>query len=147
MKEVVPDNGEPLPLDVCYVLKEGTDVTLVTWGAMCVETLAVANKLAEEGISAEVIDVVTIKPLDIGTIIESIEKTGRCVIIQEANPTCSVSADIAAQVAEKALTSLMAPIVRVTGYDTVMPLYQLEKTFLPSEARILQGIKNVLEYI
>jgi 2-oxoisovalerate dehydrogenase E1 component beta subunit len=145
-KEEVPDNGEALPLDVCYVLKEGKDITLVTWGAMCHETLMVAQKLEQQGVSAEVIDVATIKPLDMETILHSVEKTGRCVIIQEANPNCSVSSEIAAQLAEKALTSLMAPVKRVTGLDTVMPLYRLEKLYLPSEQRILNVINSVLEF-
>ncbi len=146
VKEVVPDNGEALPLDVCFVLREGTDISLITWGSMVHETLQVAEKLAAQGIEAEVIDVATAKPLDMETILQSVEKTGRCVIIQEANPTCSLSADIAANLAEFALTSLMAPIKRVTGYDTVMPLYRLEKAYMPSEKRILEAVNQVLEY-
>jgi 2-oxoisovalerate dehydrogenase E1 component beta subunit len=145
VKEEVLDNGEALPLDVCFTLREGSDLTLVSWGAMLHETLNVADKLAQSGISCEVIDVATIKPLDMDTIIKSVEKTGRCVIVQEANPTCSVSAEIAANVAEKALTSLLAPIVRVTGYDVPMPLYRMEKSFLPSEERIMQAAKKVME--
>lgn len=146
LKEEVPDNGEALPLDICFTLREGKDITLVTWGAMVHETLLVADQLAQKNISAEVIDVATIKPLDMNTILQSVQKTGRCVIIQEANPTCSVSSEIAAQLAEKALTSLLAPVLRVTGYDTVMPLYQLEKAFLPSVDRIIQTVNTVLEY-
>lgn len=146
VKEEVPDNGEALPLDVCFVLREGKDITLVTWGAMVHETLQVAQKLSAQGIEAEVIDVATAKPLDMDTILQSVEKTGRCVVIQEANPTCSLSSEIIAQLAEKGLTSLMAPPKRVTGYDTVMPLYRLEKLFIPSEQRIMNAVKNVLEY-
>lgn len=146
VKEEVPDNGEALPLDVCFVLREGKDITLVTWGAMVHETLQVAQKLSAQGIEAEVIDVATAKPLDMDTILQSVEKTGRCVVIQEANPTCSLSSEIIAQLAEKGLTSLLAPPQRVTGYDTVMPLYRLEKIFIPSEQRIMNAVKNVLEY-
>lgn len=146
VKEEVSDNGEALPLDVCFTLREGKDITLVTWGAMVHETLLVADKLAKQGVLADVIDVATIKPLDIETILQSVEKTGRCVIIQEANPTCSVSAEIAAQLVEKGLTSLLAPVLRVTGYDTVMPLFRLEKAYLPSEQRIMATVKKVLEY-
>jgi len=146
VKEEVPDDGEALPLDVCFVLREGKDITLVTWGAMVHETLQVAQKLSAQGIEAEVIDVATAKPLDMDTILHSVEKTGRCVVIQEANPTCSLSSEIIAQLAEKGLTSLMAPPQRVTGYDTVMPLYRLEKLFIPSEQRIMNAVKNVLEY-
>ncbi|HRE30790.1 MAG TPA: alpha-ketoacid dehydrogenase subunit beta [Candidatus Berkiella sp.] len=147
VKEEVPDDGEALPLDVCFVLREGKDITLVSWGAMVHETLLVAQKLSQQGIEAEVIDVATAKPLDMDTILQSVEKTGRCVVIQEANPTCSLSSEIIAQLAEKGLTSLMAPPQRVTGYDTVMPLYRLEKLFIPSEQRIMNAVKNVLEYV
>lgn len=147
IKEEVVDNGEALPLDVCFTLREGTDVTLVSWGAMIHETLQVADELATQGLHAEVIDVATIKPLDIDTILRSVEKTGRCVIIQEANPTCSVSSEIAAQIAEHGLTSLLAPIHRVTGFDTVMPLYRLEKQYMPDVGRIKRAVKAVLEYV
>lgn len=146
LKEEVEDNGEALPLDVCFTLREGSDVTLVSWGAMIHETLQVADELALQGIHAEVIDVATIKPLDMDTILRSVEKTGRCVIIQEANPTCSVSSEIAAQIAEHGLTSLLAPISRVTGFDTIMPLYRLEKKYMPDTGRIKNAVKAVLEY-
>jgi len=146
VKEEVPNQGEKLPLDVCFVLRQGSDVTLVSWGAMLHETMLAAQKMAENGIECEVIDVVTAKPLDIATIVGSVNKTGRCVIVQEANPTCSLSADIAAQLAKLSFTSLLAPIERVCGYDTIMPLYRLEKYFLPSVERILSSIKTVLEY-
>lgn len=146
VKQAVPDNGEALPLDVCFTLREGTDVTLVTWGAITHETLLVADKLMAEGISAEVIDVATIKPLDMDTILQSVEKTGRCVIVHEAARTCGVGAEIAAQLAEKALTSLFAPIKRVTGYDTIMPLLKLENAYLPNEARIIAGVREVLAF-
>jgi pyruvate dehydrogenase E1 component beta subunit len=146
VKEEVPDNGEALPLDVCFQLREGKDITLISWGAMVHETLLVADQLETMGIEADVIDVATVKPLDIETILASVEKTGRCVIVQEANPTCSLSSEISAQISEQALTSLMAPIVRVTGYDTVMPLYRLEKLYMPSEQRIMNAVKKVMEY-
>ena len=146
VKQNVPNNGEALPLDTCFVLQEGTDITLVTWGSMVHETTIVAKKLAENNISAEVIDLATIKPLDINTIIASVEKTGRCVIIQEAAKTCSVGSEIAALLAEKALTSLFAPVKRVTGYDTVMPYYKMENQYMPSVDRIYNEIISVLEY-
>tara|TARA_R110002110_G_scaffold400317_2_gene616699 strand:+ start:54243 stop:55220 length:978 start_codon:yes stop_codon:yes gene_type:complete len=146
MKEEVPNDGEALPLDVCFHLREGNDVTLVTWGAMIHETMQAADALAEEGISADVIDVATIKPLDMDTILESVQKTGRCVIVQEAMATCSVGSEISAQVSERALTSLMAPVKRVSGYDTIMPLYKTEKIYMPSKERILTAVKQVLEF-
>jgi Pyruvate/2-oxoglutarate dehydrogenase complex, dehydrogenase (E1) component, eukaryotic type, beta subunit len=145
-KQEVTDHGEALPLDVCYVLREGSDITLVTWGAMTHETLAAANSLAAEGIEAEVIDVATIKPLEMTTILESIEKTGRCVIVHEAARTCGVGAEIAAQLAERGLFFLLAPVLRVTGYDTVMPLFRMEQRYMPSVARILKAVRAALEY-
>lgn len=146
VKQNVPDDGQALPLDRCFVLRAGTDVTLVSWGASLHETLQAADALAAEGISAEVIDVATIKPLDIQTILDSVEKTGRCVIIHEAARTGGVGAEIAAQIAEHGLLFLQAPIARVTGYDTVMPYLRLEKLYLPSVQRILTTVHNVLEY-
>ncbi len=146
LKQDVPDNGEALPLDQCFVLCEGTDVTLITWGAMIKETTEAADQLAKEGISAEIIDVATIKPLDIITILNSVEKTGRCVIIHEAARTGGVGAEIAAQINEYALDALQAPIQRVTGYDTVMPYYQLENSYIPNTKQIITAVKTVMEY-
>ena len=144
-KEEVIDDGEELPLDMCFELREGTDITLVTWGSMVKETLEAADKLAQQGISAEVIDVATVSPLDMDTILESVKKTGRCVIIQEAAKHCSVSSEIAANLAEDGLYSLMAPVKRVTGYDVIMPLFKLEKKYMPSVARILKAVNEVME--
>lgn len=145
VKQDVPDDGEALPLDVCFQLRDGSDVTLVTWGAMIHETMQAADRLAEEGISAEVIDVATIKPLDMETILKSVAKTGRCVIVQEAARTCSVSADIAANLAEHGLMSLFAPVQRVTGYDTIMPFFRLENHYMPSTERIITAAKKTME--
>jgi len=146
LKQEVIDNGEALPLDVCFTLREGKDITLVTWGAMVHEVTQVADQLEKDGISAEVIDVATIKPLDMETILTSVEKTGRCVIIHEAARTCGVGAEIAAQLAEQGLMFLMAPVQRVTGYDTVMPLYRLEQEYMPDTARILAAVRQTLEF-
>ena len=146
VKQEVPDNGEALPLDQCFVLREGEDVTIVTWGAYTVETLQAADQLAQDGIRAEVIDLATISPIDINTILESVEKTGRLLIVHEAPKTCGVGAEIAALVAEHALMSLVAPIHRVTGLDTVMPYYKLENFYLPSIARIVASAKQLMEF-
>jgi pyruvate dehydrogenase E1 component beta subunit len=145
MKQEVVDDGQPLPLDVCFQLRDGTDVTLVTWGAMTHETLQAADQLAKEGISAEVIDVATIKPLDMETILASVAKTGRCVIVHEAARTCGVGAEIAAQLAERGLLTLFAPVQRVTGYDTILPLFRLEKYYMPDTARIVEAVKKTME--
>lgn len=146
-KQNVPDTGEALPLDRCFVLRDGEDVTLVSWGAMLHETLLAANALAEQGIHAEVIDVATISPIDIDTILQSVEKTGRCVIIHEACRSCGVGAEIAAQLAEYGLDFLKAPVQRVTGYDTIMPYLKLEKVYMPSVARITAAVALTLESV
>ena len=145
-KENVQDSGEALPLDVCFTLTEGDDITLVSWGAMLHETLQAAEQLAERGVGAEVIDVATLKPLDIATILDSVEKTGRCVIVHEAARSGGVGAEIAAQLAEHGLTFLLAPIQRVTGYDTVMPMFRLEAHYMPSVAKIVAAANLALEY-
>lgn len=145
-KEEVPDDGEALPLDVCFVLRDGTDVTLVTWGAHVKETLEAADRLAAEGVSAEVIDVATVKPIDFDTIQESVKKTGRCVIVHEAARTGGIGAEIAATLAEKSLFDLLAPIERVTGYDVPIPLFRLEMKYLPSVDRVIAAAKRTLAY-
>lgn len=146
VKQEVPDDGQALPLDKCFVLREGSDVTLITWGAMIKETLEAAEKLAEQGISAEIIDVATLKPIDHETILHSIEKTGRCVIIHEAARHCGVGAEIAATIAEHGIFFLRAPIKRVTGYDTVMPYYKMEKYYLPSSNKIISTVQQLMEF-
>ena len=146
LREEITDDGEALPLDTCFTLRQGGDVTLVTWGAMIMETLAVAKTLEAEGISAEVIDVATLKPLDAETILASVEKTGRLVIVHEAAQTGGFGGEIAAQVAEHGLLSLQAPVARVAGYDVVPPLPKLEDTLLPSEARILKAARDAVAF-
>ena len=143
-KEEVPDDGEALPLDVCFVLRDGSDETLVTWGSQVKETLEAADALAKDGISAEVIDLATVKPLDFDTIHESVKKTGRCVIVHEAPRTAGFGAEIAAQLAEKAMYDLVAPVERVTGYDTHIPLFRLEMKYLPSVEKIVAAAKRTL---
>ena len=144
-KELVPDDGEALPLDVCYVLRDGTDVTLVTWGAQVKECLEAADKLEADGISAEVIDVATLRPLDFDTIAESVSRTGRCVIVHEAPKTAGFGAEIAARLAHVSMYDLVAPVERVTGYDTHIPLFRLEMKYLPSVDRIVAAAKRTLE--
>ena len=143
-KEDVPDDGEALPLDVCFVLRDGSDVTLVSWGATIKETLEAADALEADGISAEVIDVATIKPLDFDSIHESVTKTGRCVIVHEAPKNVGVGAEIAARLAEQAMYDLVAPVERVTGYDTHIPLFRLEMKYMPSVQRIVEAAKRTL---
>lgn len=144
-KEAVEDDGEALPLDVCFTLRDGQDLTLVSWGAMIKETLEAADQLAQRGISAEVIDVATISPLDMDTIIESVSRTGRCVIVQEAPRHCGVASEIAANLADAGIWHLHAPVKRVCGYDTVMPLYRSEMKYMPSVRRIVDAVNEVME--
>ena len=145
-KQTVNDDGKALPLDVCFTLRTGHDVSLITWGAMVKESLSVAHRLAAEGIEVEVIDVATIKPLDINTIIQSVEKTGRCVVVHEAPLSNGVGADIVAQVVEKAMFSLKAPPERVTGFDTIVPYARMEEYYIPTEERITAAVRRVMEY-
>jgi 2-oxoisovalerate dehydrogenase E1 component beta subunit len=145
-KEEVNDNGHGLPLDTCFVLREGRDITLVTWGPTVRETLAAAQTLAAEGISAEVIDVATISPIDFDTILASVEKTGKLVIIHEAPRNLGAGAEIAATIAERGLLSLHAPIERVTAPDTVVPLPRLEKAYMPSEKQIVDAARRVVSF-
>lgn len=144
-RQEVAINGEALPLDVCFTLRAGSDVTLVSWGAMLHETQAAADALAQEGIMAEIIDVATIKPLDMHTILESVARTGRCVIVHEAARSGGVGAEIAANLAEHGLYSLLAPVRRVTGYDVVVPMAKLEYQYMPSVARIVDAVRKTLE--
>ncbi|HJP53105.1 MAG: alpha-ketoacid dehydrogenase subunit beta [Rhodospirillales bacterium] len=146
VKEKVEDSGDALPLDTCFVRREGSDITFVTWGAMIQETLAAADELAAGGVSAEVIDLATLKPLDMPTILDSVEKTGRCVIVHEAALTAGFGAEIAARLAEHGLLSLQAPVVRVAGYDIVMPLPKMEHHYMPSSERVVAAARKVLEF-
>lgn len=144
MKQEVVDDGQALPLDVCFRLREGADVTIVTWGAMTFDVLKAAEQLHKDGVSCEVIDLATLSPIDHDTILESVAKTGRLVIVHEAPRNCGVGAEIAAHVAEHGLYDLQAPIRRVTGYDTVMPLFRLEGDYIPSVARITDAVRETL---
>ncbi len=145
-KEEVADDGQALPLDRCFVVREGRDVTLIGWGAMIIEVLTAADRLAEEGVSAEVIDVATLKPLDMETILGSVSRTGRCVIVHEAPLTGGFGGEIAAWLADRGLVDLLAPVKRVAGYDTVMPLSRLEAHYMPSAARIVAAARQALDY-
>ena len=145
VKQPVEDDGQALPIGACFTLREGEDVTLISWGASMHETLQAATALAEEGVSCEVIDVATIKPLDSQTIINSVQKTGRCVIVHEGAKTCGVGAEITALLMEHCFSDLLAPVQRVTGYDTIMPYFQLEKEYIPSVERIKTSVLQSLE--
>jgi 2-oxoisovalerate dehydrogenase E1 component beta subunit len=144
--EDVVDDGRSMPLEACEVLRPGRDLTLVSWGAMLKETLDAADRLSKESIEAEVIDVVTLKPLDTATILESVARTGRLVIIHEAPLTCGFGAEIAARVAGAGLMSLLAPVERVAGFDTVMPYPRTEAWYMPSIERVMSAAHRVMAF-
>ncbi|MBC8740685.1 2-oxoisovalerate dehydrogenase E1 component beta subunit [Paraburkholderia sp. Clong3] len=144
-RQPVEDDGEALPLDSCFTLRDGADVTLVGWGGALQDVQAAADLLAQEGVMAEVIDVATLKPLDMNTILASVAKTGRCVIVHEGSHAGGVGAEIAANIAERGLYSLLAPVQRVTGYDVVVPLYRLENQYMPGTERIVGAVRQALQ--
>ena len=146
VKEEVPDGEYTVPIGKAKVVREGSGLTIISWGAMLREVLRAAETAEKEGFNAEVIDLRTISPLDDETYLESVRKTGRAVVVHEAPPTCGVGAEIIARINEKALLSLQAPVVRVTGFDTVMPLMKLENHFLPGPERIMRGIRKVMNF-
>lgn len=145
-RQEIRDDGEGLPLDTCFTLRTGRDISLISWGAMMHETLAAAQALERLGIDAEVIDVATISPLDMETICASVEKTGRAVIVQEAARQCGLASEISANISERCLLHLQAPVQRVTGYDTPMPYFSNEQLYMPSVDDILAAVKNCLEF-
>jgi pyruvate dehydrogenase E1 component beta subunit len=144
--EEVPDDGAGLPLNRCITLRVGRDVTLVSWGAMLTECMKAAERLADENIDAEVIDVAVLKPLDSATILESVARTGRLVIVHEAPMTCGFGAEIAARVANRGLSTLLAPIERVAGFDTMMPYPRTEAFYMPSVDRVAAAVRRTMAY-
>jgi 2-oxoisovalerate dehydrogenase E1 component beta subunit len=144
--QALADDGRRLPLDSCFTLREGSDITLLSWGASVHETLQAAERLAGQGVSAEVIDVACVKPLDLDTLEASVRKTGRCVIVHEAPKSCGVGAEIAASLYERALLDLQAPILRVTAPDIPPPLYRLEQLYMPGVEDILAACEATLSY-
>lgn len=146
LREPVADDGQALPLDRAFVLRPGRDLSLVSWGAMLAETLAAAQALAAEGVEAEVIDLATLRWPDTGTLLASVARTGRCVLVHEAPLTGGFGAELAARLAGAGLMHLLAPVERVTGWDTVVPLPRLEAQYLPSTARIVAAARRTLAY-
>ncbi|WP_396589145.1 alpha-ketoacid dehydrogenase subunit beta [Bermanella sp. R86510] len=136
-KQGYENDGQALPLDTCFTLRQGDDITLISWGASIHETLQAADALEQKGISAEVIDVASIKPLDMQTMLISVARTGRCVIVHEAARSFAVGAEIAAQVSEKCFLNLLAPVQRVAGFDTHMPYFKNEHYYMPNVADIM----------
>lgn len=141
IKEEVPDKEFTVPIGKADVVQEGSDITIVSYGAMLKD---VKEALQKSKYSAEIIDVRTISPLDTETITNSVEKTGRCVIVNEAPKTCGFAAEIIARINEKCFFNLEAPPTRVTGFDTAFPLSKLENYYLPSQKKILKAVDEVM---
>jgi 2-oxoisovalerate dehydrogenase E1 component beta subunit len=145
IKEEVPEGHYLLPIGAAEVVREGDDVTLVGYGAVLRDCMRAADELAAEGVSAEVIDLRTLAPLDADTVVASAEKTGRVVAVVEGHRTASMASEVAAIVQERAMYSLLAPVERVTGWDTVVPLKRTESQHIPDVPRIIAATRRTLE--
>jgi len=145
-KEEVPDESYTVPLGEANVVKEGKDVSIITWGAMVRLCEKVSEKLQEQGINVEILDLRTLWPFDIDKIVETTKKTGRVVVVQEATKTCSLSSEIVSQIQERCILNLKAPVGRVTSWDLPFPHFALENYYLPNETRIIRAVKKVYEF-
>ena len=146
IREEVPEKPYAIPLGLAKIAKDGDDVTVVTWGTMVRPSLEAANAAEKNGISTEVIDLRTLSPFDEAAVIKSVEKTGRLIIVHEANKTLGFGSEISARVNEKALLSLQAPIIRVTTPDAPYPLFKLEDSYIPNSKKILDAINKVAKF-
>ncbi len=142
-REEVPDEPYTVPIGQARIVEPGSDVTVISWGASVIQCL---NALDEVEHSVELIDLRTLYPLDTDAIEESVNKTGRCVVVHEAPLTAGLGAEISSIIQERCFGYLEAPVQRVTGYDTVMPYYKLELEYLPDKARVARAINEVMEY-
>lgn len=145
IKEDVAEGAYTTPIGKARTARAGEHLTLIAYGAMVPTCVEAAELAAEKGWSVEVLDLRTLVPLDSEAMLASVRRTGRAVIVHEAPRTCGFGAELSAQIAEKALTSLLAPVLRVTGYDTPFP-YTLEHTYLPDAKRVLAAIEHVMSY-
>jgi pyruvate dehydrogenase E1 component beta subunit len=146
-KEEVPDTMETLPIGQAQVVRKGKDITLISYGASLRAALEAAEMLEEEdGIHAEVIDLLTIAPMDATLIIESVKKTGRAVVVHEGPRTCGLGSEVVARINEAALLYLEAPVKRVTGFDTPIPYFSKERFYLPDADRVVAGCRETLSF-
>ena len=146
-KEEVPVDEEVMEIGKAHIVQEGTDLTLVSFGAMMRPTLQAAAEIHKaKGVSLEIIDLLTIAPMDINVVVNSVKKTGRCVVVQEAPKTLGVASEIIAALNDKALVYLEAPVSRVTGYDVVTPYFGRENMYLPTPERIQQAIDETIDF-
>ena len=146
-REEVPDEPEYMPIGKARVVRSGTDITLISYGAMMRPTLEAAETLSEaDGVAAEVVDLLSVAPLDTETIVNSVAKTSRAVVIHEGPRRCGIGAEVVARIVEKVLVHLEAPVRRVTGYDVQFPYFARERAFLPSSERITHAARDVLAF-
>jgi pyruvate dehydrogenase E1 component beta subunit len=145
-RDEVPEEEYTVPIGKAKVVREGKDITIISYGLMVHTAMKAAEELEKSGIQAEVIDLRTLLPLDIDTIVASIQKTNRAIVVQEAQKSSGAAAEIIAQINEKAILHLEAPVLRVAGPDTVYPFAQIEDAWLPSTARIIKTVNQVLQF-
>ncbi len=145
-RQEVPEEEYTIPLGKADVKREGKDLSVITYGAMVQESLKAAEELEKEGFSLEVIDLRTIQPLDIETIIASVEKTNRAIVVQEAQKQAGIAANVVAEITERAILSLEAPVLRVAAPDTIYPFAQGENAWLPNAKDIVETAKKVLTF-
>lgn len=145
-REEVPDESYTIPLDEAAISREGTGISIITYGAMVREALKAADVLEKEGISVEIIDLRTIAPLDVETILASVRKTGRVVVVQEAQRQAGVAAQVISEISEKAVLSLEAPVGRISAPDTIFPFGQAEATWLPNAKDIEDKVREIYNY-
>ncbi|PYF06459.1 alpha-ketoacid dehydrogenase subunit beta [Ureibacillus chungkukjangi] len=146
VKEEVPEESYTVPLGKADVKREGKDLSIFAYGLMVHESLKAAAELEKEGYSVEVVDLRTVQPLDIETIIASVEKTNRAIVVQEAQKQAGIAANVVAEITERAILSLEAPVLRVAAPDTIYPFPQAENIWLPNYKDILETAKKVLTF-
>ena len=145
-REEVPEEAYTIEIGKADVKREGTDLSIITYGLMVHESLKAAEELEKEGHSVEVIDLRTIQPIDIETIIASVEKTGRAIVVQEAQKQAGIAANVVAEITERAILSLEAPVLRVAAPDTIYPFPQAEGVWLPTYKDVMETAKKVLTF-
>ncbi|MCC6970145.1 MAG: alpha-ketoacid dehydrogenase subunit beta [Phycisphaerales bacterium] len=144
-REQVPEGDYTIPIGQAKAVQEGRDITVITWGANVFQCLEALDKLPDD-VSVELIDLRTISPIDTDTIVQSVQKTGRCVVVQEAPKTCGMASELTTLIQEHCFLYLKAPVQRVAGFDTIMPYYKLELDYLPDAKRIVETIGLTMAY-
>jgi pyruvate dehydrogenase E1 component beta subunit len=146
-REEVPEAPETIPIGRAAIVRPGGDLTLISYGAMMRPTLEAADDLGEiHDVDVEVIDLLSISPLDTSAIVESVTKTGRCVVVHEGPRTCGVAAEVIARINEHAFEYLLAPVKRITGYDIHFPFFQTEEHYLPDPDTIIEAVRETVAF-